>query len=101
VAVGGVVQCKIADLGKASGCQVIWKDSNWALVRIDAGVATGTFALPWPKGTTKTVTVSSSSSASTGTRTVTNLFAELTGSGNRSCAVAYASGQWVLIATEC
>ncbi len=42
VAVGGVVQCKAADLGKASGAHVLWKDSNWALIRMQAGVIRGT-----------------------------------------------------------
>jgi len=98
VAVGGVVQCKAADLGKAAGAHVLWKDSNWALIRMQAGVIRGTFSPPWNKGSTATVTDAINSSA---TITAKNYFANLTGSGTKSCAIAYAGGEWILIAAEC
>jgi hypothetical protein len=98
VAVGGVVQCKAADLGKASGAHVLWKDSNWALIRMQAGLIRGTFAAPWSKGSTATVTDAILSGA---TYTAKNYFANLTGTGSKACAIANASGEWILIAAEC
>jgi predicted RecA/RadA family phage recombinase len=99
VAVGGVVQLKAADLGKASGAHVLWKDSTWALIRIHAGAIRGTFSAPWNKGATATVTDANSFSVTyAGVR---NYFANVTGSGSRACAIAYVSGEWILIAAEC
>jgi len=98
VAVGGVVQLKTADLGKASGAHVLWKDSNWALIRMQAGVIRGTFAGPWSKDSTATVTDATLSSV---TYTAKNYFAAITASGTKACAIAYAGGEWILIATEC
>jgi len=99
VAVGGVVQLKAADLGKASGAHVLWKDSNWALIRIQAGVIRGTFTAPWNKGSTATVTDATLTSVTyTG---VKNYFASVTGSGSKACAIAYVAGEWILIAAEC
>lgn len=101
LAVSGVVQVKKSDLGKAAGAAVLWKDDNWALIRMEAGITRGTFALPWPKGSTKSVTVAGSEVGSPVTRTVKNYFAELSGTGNKTCAIAYTLGEWILIATEC
>lgn len=99
VAVGGVVQLKASDLGKASGAHVLWKDSTWALIRIQAGVIRGTFSAPWNKGSTNTVTDATLTSVTyTG---VKNYFASITGSGSKACAIAYAGGEWILIAAEC
>ena len=98
VAVGGVVQLKTADLGKASGAHVLWKDSNWALIRMQAGVIRGTFAGPWSKDSTATVTDATLSSV---TYTAKNYFAAITASGTKACAIAYAGGEWILIAAEC
>ena len=98
VAVGGVVQLKATDLGKVAGAHVLWKDSSWALVRMQAGVIRGTFSAPWNKGATATVTDAINSGA---TFTTTNYFASLTGTGIKTCAIAYASGEWILIAAEC
>ena len=99
VAVGGVVQLKAADLGKASGAHVLWKDSNWALVRIQSGVVRGTFTAPWNKGATATVTDAITTSVTyTG---VKNYFANVTGSGSKACAIAYVGSEWILIAAEC
>ena len=98
VAVGGVVQLRASDLGKAAGAHVLWINSTWALIHIQSGVVRGTFAAPWSKGSTKTVT----NAASTGTTyTVKNYFAAVTGSGTKACAIASAGGEWILIAAEC
>jgi hypothetical protein len=98
VAVGGVVQLKAADLGKASGAHVLWKDSNWALIRMQAGVIRGTFSGTWTKGSTATV---SDAVVSGATYTAKNYFASLTGSGTKACAIACAGGEWILVAAEC
>jgi predicted RecA/RadA family phage recombinase len=91
VAVGGVVQLKAADLGKASGAHVLWKDSNWALVRMQAGVIRGTFTGTWTKGSTTTVTDAVISGA---TYTAKNYIATLSGS---ACLIAYVADEWVLV----
>jgi len=91
VAVGGVVQCKAADLGKASGAHVLWKDSNWALIRMQAGVIQGTFTGTWAKGSTTTVTDAVISGA---TYTAKNYIATLSGS---ACLIAYVANEWVLV----
>lgn len=99
VAVGGVVQLKAADLGKASGAHVLWKDSSWALIRIQAGVIRGRFSAPWTKGSTKTVTDALASG--TTYANVRNYFASITGSGSKECAIACVGEEWILIAAEC
>ena len=91
VAVGGVVQLKAADLGKASGAHVLWKDSNWALIRMQAGVIRGTFSGTWTKGSTTTVTDAVISGA---TYTAKNYIATLSGS---ACLIAYVADEWVLV----
>jgi hypothetical protein len=96
--VGGVVQLKAADIGKAAGAHVLWKNSDWALIRIEAGVIRGTFAGPWSKGSTATVTDATLSAV---TYTAKNYFAAITASGTKACAIAYAGGEWILIAAEC
>jgi len=99
VAVGGVVQLKAEDLGKAAGAQVLWKDSNWALIRLHSGVVRGVFSAPWSKGSTATVYDSVTSGVTyTG---VKNYFATVGGSSNKACAIAYVGGEWILIAAEC
>jgi hypothetical protein len=98
VAVGGVVQCKVADLGKASGAHVLWKNSEWALININTGVIRGTFSGAWSKGSTKTVNDAVVSGA---TYTARNYFAAITTTGTKSCAIARAGSEWILIATEC
>jgi predicted RecA/RadA family phage recombinase len=91
VAVGGVVQLKAADLGKASGAHVLWKDSTWALIRIQAGVIRGTFSGTWNKNSTTTVTDAVVSGA---TYTAKNYIATLSGS---VCLIAYVANEWVLV----
>ena len=99
VAVGGVVQLTAADLGKAAGAHVLWKDSTWALIRIQSGIVRGTFTGAWAKGSTATVTDAVASSVTYAG--VKNYFASVTGSGSKACAIAYAGGEWILIAAEC
>jgi hypothetical protein len=99
VAVGGVVQLKAADLGKASGAHVIWKNDDWALVRLQSGIVRGTFAPPWAKGSTKIVTNASDFNQTYSG--VKNYFASVAGSGTKNCAIAYVGGEWILIAAEC
>ena len=91
VAVGGVVQLKAADLGKASGAHVLWKDSTWALIRMQAGVIRGTFSGTWTKGSTTTVTDAVISGA---TYTAKNYLDTLSGS---VCLIAYVADEWVLV----
>ena len=99
VAVGGVVQLKASDLDKAIGAQVLWKDSNWALIRLQSGMVRGTFSAPWTKGSAKIVTDSTLTGVTY--QSVMNHFASITGSGTKACAIASAGGEWILIAAEC
>ena len=101
VAVGGVVQLKAADLDKATGAEVLWKDSNWALIRLSSGgsVKRGTFSAPWAKGSTKTV--SDAVTSGTTYANVRNYFAAVGGTGSKACAIAYVGTEWILIAAEC
>jgi predicted RecA/RadA family phage recombinase len=93
VAIGGVVQLKAADLDKATGAEVLWKDSNWALIRLSSGggVIRGTFSGTWTKGSTTTVTDALVSGA---TYTAKNYIATLSGS---ACLIAYVADEWVLV----
>lgn len=91
VAVAGVVQCKVSDLGKAAGSHVLWKNSDWALIRIHAGLIRGTFSGTWNKGSTTTVTDSVVDGA---TYTAKNYIATISGS---TCFIAYVADEWVLI----
>lgn len=95
VAVGGVVQCKAADLGKAAGAAVLWKDSNWALIRLQSGIVRGTFTGTWSKGSTKTVTDATASSVTYGN--VKNYIASLSPSGTMACSIAYVGDEWILV----
>jgi hypothetical protein len=64
----------------------------------DDAIVRGTFTGPWGKGGTATVTDATLSAV---TYTATNYFAEITASGEKTCAIAYANGEWILIAAEC
>jgi hypothetical protein len=64
----------------------------------DDALVRGTFTAPWNKGSTKTVTDATLSAV---TYEAKNYFASLTGSGTKACAIAYANGEWILIAAEC
>ena len=96
-----VVELETASSGEAF---ILWKESGtgagkWGLVRMGGArpVVRGTFTAPWPKGSTATVT----DAAGSVTYSATNYFASLTGSGSKACAIAYANGEWILIAAEC
>lgn len=105
VAVGGVVQCKAADLPKADGACVIWKNADWALIRIDSCVRLGTISGTWTKGNTATVTSQNGDgTAMTGSPAFTamNYFATVTVSeGTKRVACAKVDNAWILIAAEC
>jgi hypothetical protein len=106
VAVAGVVQVKAADLGKAAGASVLWKNSDWALIRIDgSGVRLGTISATWTKGNTATVTEQNgdgSAKSPTTTFTATNYFATVTvASGTKRVACARVDDTWILLAAEC
>lgn len=64
----------------------------------DDALVRGTFTAPWSKNATKTVTDSTLSAV---TYQAKNYFASLTGSGSKSCCLAYVAGEWILIAAEC
>jgi len=98
VAVAGVVQCSASEIKSARGAHVLWKNSVWALIRMHAGIIRGTFSAPWNKGTTATVTDANVSGATFSAR---NYFASITGTGTKSCAIANAGTEWILIAAEC
>jgi hypothetical protein len=65
----------------------------------DGEIVRGTFSGSWNKGSVKTVTDAILSSVTYGS--VQNYFASITGSGTKSCAIAYVGGEWILIAAEC
>jgi len=64
----------------------------------DDAIVRGTFSAPWNKGDTATVTDATLSAV---TYAAKNYFANVTGTGTKACAIAYASGEWILIAAEC
>jgi hypothetical protein len=96
--VGGVVQLRASDLGKAVGAQVLWKNSSWALIRLESGIVRGTFTAPWQKLDTATVR---DALVSGKTYTVMNYFSSISGSSDKRCAIAQVGGEWILIAAEC
>jgi hypothetical protein len=120
VAVSGVVQCKVevdnaddkfvackasaAELktGAAGDGLILWKESGegtgkWALVRFGGSrsLVRGTFSGEWTKDSTKTVT----DAVNTGTTydNVKNYLTSVTGTGTKSCLVAYVGSEWVLV----
>ena len=74
------------------------KVSNHAGPRGGLAIRRGTFQGPWAKGDSATVTDATLSAV---TYTATNYFAEITASDEKTCAIAYANGEWILIAAEC
>ena len=105
LAVSGVVQVKAADLGKAGGYQLLYRDATWALVAIGGGLRLGTVAGTWTKGQAATVTeqFGDGTAKPTGsTFTATNYFATITvSSGTRRVACGKVDDKWLLIAAEC
>jgi hypothetical protein len=98
VAVAGVVQVKVADLGKAAGAFVLWKNSDWALIRMQSGIVRGTFSGEWAKDATKTVTDAVSTSVTYSG--VKNYLTPVTGSGTKDCLIALSGDEWVLVAFD-
>jgi hypothetical protein len=64
----------------------------------DDAIIRGTFTAPWNKGATATVTDANLSAV---TYEAKNYFAAVSGTGSKACAIAYAGGEWILIAVEC
>jgi hypothetical protein len=64
----------------------------------DDALVRGTFTGAWAKGSTKTVTDATLTAV---TYEAKNYFASLTGTGTKACCIAYAAGEWILIAAEC
>ena len=103
VAVSGVVQCKASDLGKAAGCQLVWKDSNWALIVIGGGLRLGSVASTWTKGQAATVTEQNGDGSTLGgTFSATNYFSTIkVSSGTKRVACGKCGDRWILVAAEC
>lgn len=108
VAIAGAVQVKAADLGKLPSAHVLWKDTNWALVRLsssDVVLRLGTISATWNKGSTATVTQTKGDGTTlspTVTFTATNHFATVTVStGTKKVACGKVDETWILIAAEC
>ena len=59
-----------------------------------------TFTAAWSKNANKTVTFKYQTNTPN-TVVATNLFADLTGSGTKNCAIAKEGTAWYLIAAEC
>ena len=57
-----------------------------------------TFTAPWAKGDTKTCVDANLPAVQYDAK---NLFAAITGSAEKTCVLAYVSGEWLLIACEC
>lgn len=108
VAIAGAVQVKAADLDKVTGSQVLWKDANWALIRLSSNESTlrlGTISATWNKGSTATVTQQKGDGTElspTVTFTAKNHFATVTvTSGTKRVACGKVDTTWILIAAEC
>jgi len=67
----------------------------------DGGIVRGTFTGAWAKGSTKTVTDATLSAVTY--EGVQNYFATINAGagGPKKCAIAFANGEWILIAAEC
>ena len=98
VAVGGVVQLKFSDISKASGAHVLWKDSNWALIRIGGGIVHGTFGGNWNVGSTKTVTDDVTGTQYTAKNNSRQFNADSSAGSSTPCVIATKDGEWVLVA---
>jgi hypothetical protein len=88
----------ITKTATTGSCAIAKEGTAWYLISGLPGVARGTFTAPWAKGATASV----ADAVDVGTTyTAKNYFAAITGSGARACAIAYAGGEWILIAAEC
>jgi hypothetical protein len=61
-------------------------------------VVRGTFSAPWSKGASATVTNATNGSLSYSAK---NYFGSITTTGTKACAIAWANGEWILLAAEC
>ena len=98
VAVSGVVQLKAGDIGKASGAHVLWKDSEWALIRMGGGIVHGTFAGNWSVGATKTVADDVTGTYYTAKNNLKQFDAASFDGAATPCVIAVKDGEWVLVA---
>lgn len=103
VAVSGVVQCKADQLQYAVGYQLLWRDTQWALIQIGGGIRLGSISSTWAKGGTATVTEQNGNgTALGGTFYATNYFATVTvSSGTKRVACGKCGNTWILLAAEC
>jgi hypothetical protein len=86
----------ITNTAATGSCGIAQEGTAWYLISALQGVVRGNVTAPWAKGATATVT-----DAGGTTYSATNYFAAITASGTRACAIAYAGGEWILIAAEC
>ena len=98
VAVGGVVQLKATDLGKTTNAHVLWKDSEWALIRIGGGLVHGTFGGNWNLGATKTVIDDLTRTQYTAKNNLRQFDAASFDGAATPCVIAVKDGEWVLVA---
>jgi hypothetical protein len=63
----------------------------------DVEIIRGTFTAPWSKDATKTVTDAIQSSV---TYEANNYFAEVSGTGEKKCAIGLFSGEWILLTVD-
>lgn len=87
-----------------ASCSVGWDGGAWHVIEKQRQRASvfrvGTFSASWSKSTQKTVTFTNQQETPT-TALVTNLFANVTATGTRNCAVAQDGTAWYLVAAEC
>jgi hypothetical protein len=88
----------ITKTAATGSCAIAKEGTAWYLISGLPGVARGTFTAPWAKGATAAVTDAVDAGT---TYTAKNYFAGITASGSRACSIAYAGGEWILIAAEC
>lgn len=105
VVVSGVVQIKATDILKVGNSDVLWKHTDWAIIRIGSAIKIGKITGSWTKGTTKTVTLLNADGTTTvnaATFTARNLFANISvDCGERKVACAVIDSTWTLIDAEC
>jgi hypothetical protein len=97
IAVGGVVQCKTADLGKTFGSTIIWKNSEWSLIRLNSGIVRAHFSGTWEKDSSKSVTAE----LLTGTTyTAHNYIATISSQTDCKCFIMHDGSEWVLVSWD-
>jgi len=97
IAVGGVVQCKTADLGKTFASTIIWKGSEWSLIRLNSGIVRAHFSGTWEKDSSKSVTAE----LLTGTTyTAHNYIATISSQTDCKCFIMHDGSEWVLVSWD-